>query len=337
MKRKCLVFILLVCVMFGTVACTPANEEQIDSASNEVIEDNSGDVDIERIPSVALLLNGPINDMDWCTAGYEGLKQIEEEYGAEISYVESVSLSDAESVLRSFAEGGFDIIFAHSDEYHDAVLAAAEDYPNTQYISVGGSETRDNVTIIDSPEYEAGFLIGATAALLTESDTVGAIAGVKILSVQKSIEGFTAGAKYVNPDIEALTTYTGSWSDATKAKETTYSMVDNNADVVANMLGHAGIAILEAAEERDILSIGTSEAQHTIAPDHVPVIVIKDLPTMFVSVYEKVLDQSLEQTIYRLGTADGAVYPLYLGEVSQELKDDIAKIMDEIVNGNIEL
>jgi basic membrane protein A len=321
-------------MLLGTIGCSNTNVEpaEADVEPGEISENAP-----EEVPSVALVLNGPINDKDWCTAGYEGLKQIEEEFGAKISYAETVAQSDMEDVMRNYAEAGFDLVFGHSGQFADSILAAAADYPETQFVCVNGTETRDNVTNIETAEDEAGFLIGAIAALLSESDTVGAIGGVEIKPIQESMDGFAAGAKYINPDIEVLTAYTGSWSDAIAAKETSYAMIENNADVLANLLGFAGIAILEAAEEKEILAIGASGTQHSVAPDNVPVSVIKDIPKMYAYVYEQLLEDTLEQTIYRLGTAEGAVYPFYPGEVSQALKDKVTAIMEDISSGNIQM
>jgi basic membrane protein A len=338
MMRKLLVYVLLVSMLLGTIGCSNTNVDPAgaDVEPGEISENEPGEV-LEEMPSVALVLNGPINDMDWCTDGYEGLKLIEEKYGAKISYAESVSQSDMEEVIRGYSEAGFDLIFGHSDQFRDPILAVSVDYPETQFVCVGGTETRDNVIVINTSEYESGFLIGAIAALSSENDTVGGIAGVAIQSVQESMDGFVAGAKYVNPDAEVLTAFTGSWTDAGAAKEISNAMVDNGADVLANLLGFAGMAILEAAEEREIIAIGASREQHTVAPDNVPASVIKDIPNMYTFVYEKILDDSLEQTVYKLGIAEGAVYPFYPGEVSQELKDNITTIMEDFSSGKIQM
>jgi basic membrane protein A len=218
----------------------------------------------------------------------------------------------------------------------DAILAVSDDYPDTQFICINGTATRDNVTNIEIAEDEAGYLMGATAALLSESGSVGVIGSVDIKPVRRSVDGFALGAKYINPDINVLSTMTGSWSDAVIAKEIAISMIDNKADVIGNLAGIAGISIIEAAKESDVYAIGAGKDQHTTSPETVPVSVIKDLARLFTFIYEKEIDGNLEQTNYFVGTKEGAVYPIYPGDqVSQETKDTLAEISDAISRGEI--
>ncbi len=331
MKKLWKILIVLLCLSLVLTACASSEPAE---AENEETETET-ETETEYLPSIALALNGPINDMDWCAGAYEGLMQIEEQYGANISFAENIPQSDMEEVIHSYAEAGFDIVVGHSSQFMDSILAVAKDYPDTQFVCVNGTEVRDNVTNIEIAEDEAGYIMGAAAALITETNTVGAIGGVKIKPVQMSLEGFEKGAKYINPDIEAVTAYTGSWSDAIKAKETSYAMIENGTDVIANLIGFAGIAILEASEEKDIYAIGSGKDQHTLAPDNVPISVIKDLARLYTFVYEEEMAGRLEQTVYFLGTKEGAVYPLYPGDVNQEIKDKLDEITTGIANGEL--
>lgn len=262
--------------------------------------------------------------------------QIKDKYGAEVSYAENVPQSEMEEVMRNYAEAGYDIVFGHSAQFMDSILAVAEYYPETQFVCINGYEVRDNVTNIEIAEDEAGYMMGAAAALLSETDTVGVIGSVDIKPVRMSVDGYALGAKSINSDIEVLSTMTGSWSDASKAKEIAYSMIDNDADVIGNLAGIAGISIVEATSENAALTIGAGPDQHVKAPESVPVSVIKDLARLFTFIYEKEIDGTLEQTSYFLGTKDGAVYPIYPEDnVSQEIKDTLAKISEGIANGDI--
>jgi basic membrane protein A len=329
MKKIWEILIVLLCLSLVLTACTPSEPAEVQEEETETVS--------EYLPSIALALNGPINDMDWCAGAYEGLMQIEEQYGAKVSFAESIPQSDMEEVIHSYADAGFDIVVGHSSQFMDSILAVAKDYPDTQFVCVNGTEVRDNVTNIEIAEDEAGYIMGAAAALITENNAVGAIGGVKIKPVQMSLEGFEKGAKYINPNIDAVTAYTGSWSDAIKAKETSYAMIENGTDVIANLIGFAGIAILEASEEKDIYAIGSGKDQHTLAPDNVPISVIKDLGRLYTFVYEEEMEARLEQKVYFLGTKEGAVYPLYPGDVNQEIKDKLDEITKSIANGELEV
>jgi basic membrane protein A len=332
MRKMLISMLLLLCLMSMMVGCGAddvAAEEAV--PSEEVIDEP-----VEEVPSVGLVMVGSINDMDWNAAGYDGLMQIEEQYGADVSYAESIPQSELEEVMRNYAEAGYDIVFGHSAQCMDSILAVAEFYPETQFVCVNGYEVRDNVANIEIAEYESGYMMGAAAAMLSESNTVGVIGSVDIKPVRMAVDAYALGAKSINSDIEVLSTMTGSWSDANKAKEIAYSMIDNDADVIANLAGIAGISIIEAASENDILAIGAGTDQHVKAPENVPVSIIMDLARLFTFIYEQEMDGTLEQTSYFLGTKDGAVYPIYPEDnASQEIKDTLAKISEGISNGDI--
>jgi basic membrane protein A len=134
------------------------------SSTEQNPAENTGEEDVD-VPSVAVLLDGPISDMEWNAYAYNGLLEIEEKYGAEISYSENLPYSDMEDVFRSYAEAGYDLIFGHGAQFVDSCLVAAEDYPDTQFCVINGFEIRDNITNITIAQDEMGYLMGVAAAL----------------------------------------------------------------------------------------------------------------------------------------------------------------------------
>ena len=64
-----------------------------------------------------------------------------------------------------------------------------------------------------------GYLMGVVAALATESGTIGVIGGGEGSEITRGHEGFKAGARSINPDIDIQEVYTGDWNDTTGAYE----------------------------------------------------------------------------------------------------------------------
>ena len=56
-------------------------------------------------------------------------------------------------------------------------------------------------------EEQGSFLVGAAAALKSQTGTIGFIGGVENDLIKKFEAGYTAGAQAVNPDIEVLVNY----------------------------------------------------------------------------------------------------------------------------------
>ncbi|QRN86842.1 BMP family protein [Clostridia bacterium] len=293
-------------------------------------------------PSAALLLNGPISDMGWNASAYSALEMIKEKYGAEISFAESVSQSDMEEVYRSYATAGFDIIYGHGSQFTDACLIVAREFPETQFIIINGSAAVEpNVACMQIADDHQGFLMGAIAGLMTKTGTVGVMGGLEIPPITNAVKGFKAGVKYVNPEVEVLSTMTGSFDDAAKAKETTLAFIDAGADYVGAIAGAAGMGSIEGCQDCGIYAIGGAGGdQSSAAPDTVLVSVIKDVPVPFIFAYEKYMDGTLEQKNYRVGVKEHAVYYSSFHEfedfVPQEVKDELEKVITALGNDEID-
>ena len=74
-------------------------------------------------------------------------------------------------------------------------------YPDTDFIGVDQfqAETVDGVAGLNFPEDQAGFLVGALAALMSKSHKIGAVCGTDAVPpVWRLGEGYKAGAAYAD-------------------------------------------------------------------------------------------------------------------------------------------
>ena len=334
---KGIVMLLLLAMLFSVVGCS-SQEEPVEEPADSPEEPAE---EPAEMPSVALLLPGPINDMGWNASAYNGLKLIEENYGAEISYTESVGQSDMEEVFRSYASIGYDLIFGHGSQFTDAAVAVAAEFPDTMFVLVNGNTpTEPNLACVQVADEQQGFLMGAFAALMTETGTVGVIGGLEIPPITNAVNGFVAGANYIDPDVEVLSSMTGSFDDVNAAKETALAYIDQGADYVAAIANQAGLGSIEACEERGIYAIGANQDQFEISPSSVVVSVMKEVPVAFDFAYKTFIDGNLAADVYRLGVKEGVVffssYHDFEDFVPQEVKDRLAEVEPELGAGNIE-
>lgn len=328
---KGIALLLMLAMLFTVVGCGGTAEEPAEEPSEEPMD----------VPSVALLLPGPINDMGWNASAYSGLKLIEDSYGADTSYTESIGQSDMEEVFRSYASIGYDIIFGHGSQFTDAAVAVAAEFPDTMFILVNGeAPTEPNLACVQVADEQQGFLMGAFAALMTETGTVGVIGGQEIPPITNAVAGFVAGAEYVDPDVEVLSSMTGSFDDVNAAKEMALAFIDSGADYVAAIANQAGLGSIEACEERGVYAIGANQDQFDISPDSVVVSVLKEVPIAFDFAYKTFMDGNLNAEVYRLGVKEGVVffsdYHDYEDFVPQDVKDRLAEVEAELSADNIE-
>ncbi len=106
--------------------------------------------------------------------------------------------------------------------------------------------------VFDNYIQEASYLTGIVAGEKTESNVIGMVGGYPIPEVNRLMHAFMEGARSVNPDVEFLVTFIGSWYDPPKAKEAAFAMIDAGADVLyAERYG-----VSDAAQERGVTAIG---------------------------------------------------------------------------------
>jgi basic membrane protein A len=333
MKRivTVLVALLVVCSMVLT-GCSSGTAESADS--NEPVEKEEF--------RVGLLMDGPINDQGWNASAYSGLKAIEADLGAMISYSESVAQSDNEEIFRSYASQGYDLVIGHGFNFVDAAVIVSKDYPETTFICTSCEfNEAPNMGSITDDAFMKGFLGGVVAAALTETNNVAYMGGMEIPPIIEGGKGFIAGATYVNPDIKALAINTGSFSDAGKAKEIAYSLIDEGLDVLMTEADVAGLGAIEAAQNKGILIIGSNTDQNNLAPDTIVTSSIANYDIAYTLVAEAVKKGTWEPSSRVMGLPEGVVYLApYHGfeeEISDEAKAIIEEVKADIISGALDV
>lgn len=292
---------------------------------------------------VALLLPGAANDQGWNELAYRGLQSIEARTGAEIAYSESVAASDMVENFRGYARDGFNLVFGHGFEFGDAAQTVAAEFPETWFVITSSNLSQaPNVASFNVSTLELGFLMGAIAALMTESKVLGAIGGLEIPPITNEILGFAAGAHHIDPALRVLTALTGNFTDTAKAKEVALAMLEQGADVLMGTVDAATAGVIEAAQSRGALVIaGTGGDLNAQGPDTVLISGILDYNQAYTLIAEKVKAGAMEATSQSVGVRDGAVYlsPWHGFEekVPQAVKDRVAEITDQISKGEIDV
>jgi basic membrane protein A len=341
---KKLSIIMVVCILImslaGCGASPQTNEPSPEGSAEELNNNIDNNNDNNNDTRIALVLAGPISDMGWNASAYEGLMLIKDKYGLEdVSYVESVTQSDMEDVLRNYAELGYDLIYAHGSEFQDAVQAVARDYPDNMFVIVNGFVGGDNIASVRVSNEQQGFLAGVFAALMTESGTVGVIGGALLDNIIAAVDGFEAGAKYIDPSVQVLKAMTGSFEDVNAAKETAIAHIENGADYITAIANQAGLGAIEAAEERGIYAIGSNTDQFDAAPSAVVVSVVRYVPKALVFAYEQYAEGKLEPEVYTLGYNEGVIFYSSFHDfedfVPQEVKDKLKEITADLAAGKI--
>ncbi len=230
---------------------------------------------------VVLYVNGTLGDKSFFDSAARGLQMAIDQLGITGKVVEGgYDPAKWEPDIAQLAEGDWDIIIAGTWQLQEYLEKIAPQHPEKKFFtydtsvnySLGGL---DNVYSILYSQNEASFLVGALAAMVTTSNlpaanpqkVVGFLAGMDIPVINDFKVGFVQGAKYIDPAVNVLVSYAGSFSDPAKGKELTLAMFDQGADITFNVAGETGLGGIDAAKEKKRYTIGVDSDQWLLFKD----------------------------------------------------------------------
>jgi basic membrane protein A and related proteins len=163
--------------------------------------------------------------------------------------------SNREELLNLQAETS-ELVFGIGFLFATPMTNAATASPDVNFAIVDDSSVDlPNVAGLVFAEQEGSFLVGAAAALKSQTGTVGFIGGVNIDLIQRFEAGFIAGARAVNPDIEIISQYVteppnfDGFNDPASGRVIAQSMFESGADIVYHAAGGTGAGLFQAAKE----------------------------------------------------------------------------------------
>jgi basic membrane protein A len=288
--------------------------------------------------------DGTFND-----SAARGADQAVAELGVTFDELEAATADDRGPNLETLTSNGNNPIIAVGFAFGDALAKIAPENPDTIYAIVDGfiPDAPPNVVFLGFAEQEGSFLVGAAAALKSESGVIGFIGGQEIDLIKRFEAGYTAGAKYINPDIEVKVQYLGpagddtAWGSPDEAKEIANGWYADGADVIYTAAGGSGQGTIEAAVESDKWAIGVDSDQYlTASPEQQEHILTSMLKRVDVSVYETVKAAQAGTlaggfVTYDLKT-DGVGYSTSGGYLD-DVVDQLDEIKAKIVAGEIEV
>lgn len=283
---------------------------------------------------VALLTPGPISDHGWNAGAYEGLLRIRDSLGASISHIQTKTPADFEENFRQYGAQHYNLVFGHGFEFQDAASRVGPSFPQTVYITTSGNRVGPNVAPIvfgfEDPSYSAGVL----AALMTRTGTIGVIGGTELPPVRSSFLAFTAGAKSVNPRIAVLSSYIGSWEDASAGREQALAQIHRRADMIFQNADAAGLGVFQAARQaRGVYVFGANADQNSVAPDVIIGSVVIDLPLAFLTVARDVKNHQFRSGVIHLGAASGVVKLVLNPAMSATIPKAVLAKVDSVESG----
>jgi basic membrane protein A len=283
-----------------------------------------------------------------------GAERARDEFGIELRTLEGTTAAEWEANFLAACEAGYDLIICSSSNFEEYLRAHAPNYPDTKFAIIDTTVEGDNIVSISFAQNQGSFLAGAAAAMWTEMTdipgvnpnhrTIGWVGGMDIPVLHDFFIGYEQGAKYINPDIEILQAFAGTWNDPLRGKELTLGFYELGADVVMNVASGTGNGVLEAAREAGRFAIGVDLNQDNDQPGAVITSMLKRVDMACYLIIESVVNGTFQggMTDYLdiakggVSLTDFSVIREHLGDLfPEEILERVQDLERKVISGEI--
>ena len=317
-----------------------APEEETSAPETSAPEDDTSTTAPQDELRIALVLPGSANDKGFNQLAFEALPILEAEFGAETAYSESTPVNEYVQAFEDFASDGYDIVIGQGFQFGEVAAEVAPNFPDVIFLVPNQTNlSGPNMQGIQPASHHAAYLAGVAAAMATESNQIGGIAGHSFPIIVAQMEAFAIGAKSVDPDIDVTITYLGTFDDVEAGKETARAMISSGVDVVYHIADAAGVGVIQAAREEGVLAIGWGGDQTEIAPETLLTSQLVNQTLLMIESVRPVVDGSFDgqQRLMGLSTPVLGLAPVRVVDNAAEIEAAVAEAMAGIIDGSIEV
>ncbi len=313
----------------------------------------------EDIESVCLITDvGRVNDGTFNEYAHEGALDVAADYDLEYSFIETESEADYEANLSTCLDEGFDVIVTVGFLLQDATAVAAEENPDVFFVGVDQflQDGPENFVGLQFREDQSGFLVGALAALVAnseDSDVIAGVYGIDVPAVKRFRNGYEQGALYINPEWEIGTNilgiYNDSFDDLAKGVSDAEQFIGEGASVIFGAGGPLGSAAISEAASQGVYVIGVDQDEYFTTfgggeAEGSDFLISSALKRVDQGVYDMVavlvegeMDEFPGGNNYLLDAERGGVgfAPPHEADVPEEFYDEVEEILEGLIEGDI--
>ena len=328
---------ILVTVLL-TLLIVSCNKQKAEESAAPAEAATPAAVEEEKMAITMVTDVGGVNDQSFNQSAWEGLQRVQKELDVDVSYKESKQNADYAPNMENALDAENDLIWGIGFMMADAILEAAQNNPDQYYAIIDNAyeDTPANLVGVTFEAEQASYLVGYIAGKMTETGTVGFIGGIEFFLIQEFEFGFKAGVKQAGADIEVLTQYAESFSDAAKGKSIANSMYQQGADIIFHAAGGVGNGLIEAAKEQGKWAIGVDRDQNDLAPDNVLTSAMKRVDNGVFNLSKDLVNGNFPggQTVsYGLAEGGVGVAPTSSKHVPAEILAEVEELEQKIIDG----
>ncbi|MBZ4219770.1 MAG: BMP family ABC transporter substrate-binding protein [Chlorobium sp.] len=332
---------LLLFFFFILAGCSGQNKEK-----------KAGEHSSEGKLQIGLVFDvGGRGDKSFNDSAYNGLEMAKAKHGVNFIYIEPHGEgADREASLRSMAvDPDIGLIIGVGMLFSEDITAIASEFPDKKFVCIDYIPQPKvvvpvNLQGIVFEEKKGSFLVGALAAMVTKTKTVGFIGGMESSVIKKFENGFIEGVHSINPAVRVISGYIGmtgsAFADPAKGRELALGQYGRGADIIYQAAGASGLGVIEAARESKALVICTDRDQESSAPGFVLSSMTKAVDRAVLKTVESVLDGSFKGgSVSVFGLADRYTDYVYNDKnaslIGTKNHQQLEDIRDKLVAGKI--
>ena len=184
----------------------------------------------------AFLFNRPVEDSAWNYWHNLGRIEAEEKLGSKLETEVRIipSRADFSAEISSLIKEGFSAIFATSPVMLNSAIQPALEHPDVRFLCCSLLSSYKNIRTYYIRFWEAKFLLGLAAGILSDNGKIGYIADFPIHGSPSAANAFALGARMVNPKAKVYMNWSSaSWFNADNPFEDPEIRVICNRDITA--------------------------------------------------------------------------------------------------------
>ena len=306
-----------------------------DAIQDVILSEPPSEMDAAPFRVTMIYPSDCVGSAAYCDAFHIGVRTAEEEFG--IALIEANGnendLAATEMLLKDAAQNS-ELVLTAGYQMGEVLARVAPQFPDVKFAIFDVVLDIPNVASVNYKSNEGSFLVGAIAALKSESNKIGYIGGADVPLLQEFEAGYVAGIRAINPDAEVTVEYIS--KDATgfgqpeKAKELALAQYANGIDVIYVAAGGSGQGVLEAAQAQQKFIIWVDSNGNHLAPGIVLTSMTKEIPASVQHIIWETTEGNFMAGVRYFGLADGGVSYAVDEHNQSLLSDDIVAIVESL-------
>ena len=285
---------------------------------------------------IGVLLPSPIADVGWSHALVKGFDTVKKKYGDKVNLniVENIQEGpDADRIMNKMVGDGNKFLLLGSFGYMNSGLKLAKRNPDLSFIHASGYKTNKNFSPFTAKYFEGSYLMGMAAAELSKSKKLGVVSAFAIPELISTINGFTLGARSIDPEITVDVIWINSWFDPAKAQASAKALIAQGADVLFSNAQDTP-SVVSVGEEEGAYVFNLNSSMKKYAPTKYLGVVKTDWAPFFTASVEAHLAGNFDGKNEWLGTKENVVVTEdWNSDISAEMMAKIQKVQAELASG----